>query len=791
LNHEALGKLTVVMRWAIFDVDSGEAHKTGKGITDGWRQQELKKVDCLLKAHSGLFVYFTRGGYRIVGKLPEEIRLTSREQAEEEWTNLYLQWVHYLSRVFGIEADPACANWNRMYRAPQVVRELEPLKGETKEGFTARQRAAKPENHLRFGSAGNIGTWNPALTEEDLLATLDQIHSRPAQPNPDEDDSSIEAGNGIFYELLKAQSLILKEVKSGKWYIRCPDADHGHQSKTGPTDSFVGAPMPGKLWGHIHCSHSNHCRWVWSDWKKFFSQTEIDDARRKLGLDEPRNRASLLTDTDDDLGLCLDADDAPQFSGSHEQASEGNVAIAVLPSNDSTAEPTDDVALVPSKPDLKLVVDNPNPEKPDRQWVKLLDIKKSKGKTELRPTRNNVELLLRNIESLKGLVCWNEITNRVCFAREIPASWLSEYALDKHIRRGTPWTDEHTHHLDSILSHLKQAIKGLKDETTMNAVTDVAMLNGWNPLREYFESLTWNGTPRAESWLIDYCHAEDTPYTRFVGPRWLLSAVARACNPGTKVDHTLMLEGEQGFGKSRALEVLGGEYYSHIDLGDLRNKESSLALQGVWILELAEGDILQRAHITALKAFTTKGFDDVVKKYSNLVTRIQRSTVFAVTINTWTDTLIDPTGNRRWWPVRVTEKIDIDGLQADRDQLWAEVYHLYKEGLMKWWPQTQEEVDLCTAQQKEREVEDAWLPGIQDIMDGVEDGTEIGIRTVLDHAVTMDVITKADRSKPSTTSKVGGLLRTLGWVRKHLSNGNVWLRGPEARPCTRPTTPVV
>ena len=184
LNHEALGKVGVFMRWAIFDVDSGEAHKTGQGITDRWLKAERKKIDHLLKAHPGLYVYFTRGGYRIVGRLAQEIQLTSRDQAEEEWTNLYLQWVHYLSRVFGIEADPSCSNWNRMYRAPQVVRELEPLEGETKVEFKARQKAAEPENHPRFGSAKHIGLWEPVLTEEDLLLNLRSNPSDPGSPQP-------------------------------------------------------------------------------------------------------------------------------------------------------------------------------------------------------------------------------------------------------------------------------------------------------------------------------------------------------------------------------------------------------------------------------------------------------------------------------------------------------------------------------------------------------------------------------------------------------------------------------
>ena len=110
---------------------------------------------------------------------------------------------------------------------------------------------------------------------------------------------------------------------------------------------------------------------------------------------------------------------------------------------------------------------------------------------------------------------------------------------------------------------------------------------------------------------------------------------------------------------------------------------------------------------------------------------------------------------------------------------------------MKWWPQTKEEVDLCTAEQKERELDEPWLPGIALIMEDMDDDTEIAIATVLDHAVTMKVITQVDRSKPATTTKVGTLLRILGWQRKHTANGNVWYRGPNATACIRPTMPLV
>ena len=60
-------------------------------------------------------------------------------------------------------------------------------------------------------------------------------------------------------------------------------------------------------------------------------------------------------------------------------------------------------------------------------------------------------------------------------------------------------------------------------------------------------STPWSGMGcPVNTWLIDYFHAEDTPYTRAVGPRYLTSAVARIYRPGCKVDHPLVLEGPQG-----------------------------------------------------------------------------------------------------------------------------------------------------------------------------------------------------------------------------------------------------
>ena len=78
-------------------------------------------------------------------------------------------------------------------------------------------------------------------------------------------------------------------------------------------------------------------------------------------------------------------------------------------------------------------------------------------------------------------------------------------------------------------------------------------------MRDYFDSLVWDGVPRLDAWLVTYFHVEDSPYVRAIGPRYLISSVARIYRPGCKVDHTLVLEGPQGKQKSEGAADLSCE----------------------------------------------------------------------------------------------------------------------------------------------------------------------------------------------------------------------------------------
>jgi predicted P-loop ATPase len=407
-------------------------------------------------------------------------------------------------------------------------------------------------------------------------------------------------------------------------------------------------------------------------------------------------------------------------------------------------------------------------KKDEPEWMSKLECSASGTP---RPLRENVEHALRNDGGLAGLVAFNEFTQTVVFNRTPP--WVEQYEAARNTKLGDPWTDHDDIRLSGYLA-ARFRILDLPHHKVRAAVTVVARDKTIHPIRDYLQKVQWDGVNRIDAWLVDLFGVEDSSYARNVGRWWLLSAVARIMRPGAKVDHTLVFEGEQGIAKSSALRILGGDAFSDGDLGDLRSKEAALALQGVWIVELPEGEIFSRATTRQLKAFVTKDFDDIVPKFSNDRRRILRQCVFALTTNDTADYLTDPTGNRRFWPVRCTV-VDLDGLRAARDQLWAEAVALFQQG-EKWWPSTEEEKALCQAEQTDRLAHDAWE---EKIGRGLRRAAHTTVGDVLDDI--LDIAT--DKQGQREARRVTACLRALGWVESgSRKEARRWTRGPNADP---------
>lgn len=209
-------------------------------------------------------------------------------------------------------------------------------------------------------------------------------------------------------------------------------------------------------------------------------------------------------------------------------------------------------------------------------------------------------------------------------------------------------------------------------ETFCDVVEDAARRDDFHPVVDYLDALAWDGTPRLDGWMTAYMQADDTDYTRHVGTIMLIAAVRRVRQPGCKFDEMVVLESEQGKAKSSALAVLAvNEDWFSDDLP--LNAEAKLVIertQGRWIIEAGELKGMSPKGVEHLKGFLSRRRDSSRMAYGRLTHDAPRHFIVVGTTND-DKYLVDNTGNRRFWPVRVGD-IDLDALARDRDQLWAE-----------------------------------------------------------------------------------------------------------------------
>jgi hypothetical protein len=206
----------------------------------------------------------------------------------------------------------------------------------------------------------------------------------------------------------------------------------------------------------------------------------------------------------------------------------------------------------------------------------------------------------------------------------------------------------------------------------------------YHPIKEYFDTLAWDGEERIDRLLVDYLGAEDNAYTRAVTRKTLCAAVARVYEPGVKFDSILVLNGPQGIGKSTFFAKLGREWYSDsLTISDMRDKTAAEKLQGYWILELGELAGIKKVDVETVKSFITRTDDKFRQSYGVTVESHPRNNIIVGSTNSESGFLRDITGNRRFWPVLVTGKarLSVWGIMPELvDQFWAEAIVKYREG---------------------------------------------------------------------------------------------------------------
>jgi predicted P-loop ATPase len=365
------------------------------------------------------------------------------------------------------------------------------------------------------------------------------------------------------------------------------------------------------------------------------------------------------------------------------------------------------------------------------------------------PLLANLILFLRSHPSWQGVLGFDEFGANVVIRR--PPPWGAE-APD------TPWTD----HFESLTRawFQQQDIRASQGDVG-RAVQTAARYNTFHPVRDYLEALVWDGTGRIDRWLVTYFHADDTAYTRAIGPRFLISGVARIHSPGCKVDYMPVFEGPQGRQKSATLDALTSPWFAD-RISGINTKDASIETSGAWFIEVAEMDALRKVSSSSKKAFLTRRFERYRPPHGKHLVKRPRQCLFVGTINPPVGGyLTDTTGDRRLWPVACRAMIDREGVERDRDQLWAEAVFRFRRG-DPWWL-TPELEALARAEQEARFMTDIWHDRVAN---WVETRADVSVVEVVEYAVG---IAPENQTQPHW-NRVSAILTNLDYVRVRSRN---------------------
>ena len=240
-----------------------------------------------------------------------------------------------------------------------------------------------------------------------------------------------------------------------------------------------------------------------------------------------------------------------------------------------------------------------------------------------------------------------------------------------------------------IRLYLEENYNLTSEKKIMDAADLDAHQNSYHPVRDFLNSLTWDGTERIRYCLHHFLGAEADEYTFQALRLFLLGAIHRAFRPGCKFEVMLCLVGGQGAGKSTFFRLLAGkdEWFSD-DLRKLDDENVYRKLQGHWIIEMSEMIATANAKsIEEIKSFLSRQKEVYKIPYETHPADRLRQCVFGGTSNAMDFLPLDRSGNRRFLPVQVCpEQAEVHILEDEAAsraylrQVWAEAMTIYRAG---------------------------------------------------------------------------------------------------------------
>lgn len=351
-----------------------------------------------------------------------------------------------------------------------------------------------------------------------------------------------------------------------------------------------------------------------------------------------------------------------------------------------------------------------------------------------------------------------------------------EFQQTERVVKPLPWDDGSKFHWRDITETDKTQLRGRlqlrginisSNGEMTNILRSVALKKTVHPVRKYFDRLQWDGKPRLDNWLIEYCDATEQPreYVQAVGSCFIKASVKRIYEAGTPFHHMMVLEGKQAAGKSSLLKALctfsGVSYFTDgICFDDIGKPHIAQFLKGKLIIEFAELSGLSQKDRNKVKSWITMDTDEIQPKFANEILKLPRQFVLAGSTNDegW---LNDPTGGRRFWPVKVG-KVKMDAFNMAKEQLWAEAVHRVKSGELHYIPDDSPVYAQAMNEQAERYDSDPWEDSIARYVVG---RTELEIEELFKEALFIPT----ERWTRATRSRVADILKQIGY-----KNKSVW-----------------
>ena len=315
---------------------------------------------------------------------------------------------------------------------------------------------------------------------------------------------------------------------------------------------------------------------------------------------------------------------------------------------------------------------------PPRNAREVKAMLESTEKGGVRNSIRNCLTVFQNDPLLSGAIAKNLLTERIDIIKPIG-----------YHRTGTAITDTDMNYL---LLYLEETYGLTSEKKIAAAIGIVANENGYHPIRDYLNGLSWDGTERIRTCLHHFLGADSDQYTYESLRLFLLGAIHRAFHPGCKFEVMLCLVGGQGAGKSTFFRLLAvkDEWFSD-DLRKLDDDNVYRKLQGHWIIEMSEMIATANAKsIEEIKSFLSRQKEVYKIPYETHPEDRLRQCVFGGTSNALDFLPLDRSGNRRFLPVMVypeqAEVHILDDEAASRaymEQLWAEAMTIYRSGDFK------------------------------------------------------------------------------------------------------------